>query len=278
MSLSEPRTVVTGGASGLGRAFCVEVGRRRGRVLVSDVDLDGGEETAELVRSEGGQARVVTCDVREPQQVEALHAAASDWFGDTDLLVNNAGVAVGGLVAEVPLEDWRWVVDINLWGVIHGCHFFVPRMVQRRSGHVINVASIAGLIAPPNLGPYNVTKAGVVSLSETLHFEVAGHGVRVTVLCPTFFQTNIAESARGAQNPVQLEWARNAMRESKVQAPDVARAAIDAVERNQLYALPMADGRGLWRIKRWAPGIFARVVPSITDDGSFLNNLVFRRR
>ena len=122
------RAVVTGGGSGLGRAFCLEVARRGGRVVVSDVDLEGAEGTARQVRDAGAEAFVVECDVRDPEAVDALAGKADELLGGTDLLCNNAGVAVGGPFNEIPLEDWRWIMDINLWGVIYGCRTFVPKM------------------------------------------------------------------------------------------------------------------------------------------------------
>jgi len=249
------RAVVTGGGSGLGRALCLEVARRGGRVVVSDVDLAGAEETAAQVRGAGSEAFVVECDVRDPEAVERLSARADELLGVTDLLCNNAGVAVGGPFTEIPLEDWRWIMDINLWGVIHGCRTFIPKMQERGQGHVINVASAAGLLASPSMAPYNVTKAGVVALSETLYAELKKSGVKVSVLCPMFFQTKIAENARssGPFDEKTVAVIEKLMRRSKVQAPDVARVALDAVAKGMLYALPMRHGRVLWRVKRSLP-------------------------
>jgi len=274
VSLIEPRSVVTGGASGLGRAFCEELGRRRGRVLVADVDLEGAEETAERIRRLGGRARVAGCDVRSAEQVESLAEAAEGWFGDTDLLVNNAGVAVGGPVDEIPLEDWRWQVDVNLWGVIHGCHSFVPRMRKRRSGHVINVGSLAGLVSPPHLAPYNVTKAAVIALSETMHAELREEGIRVTVLCPSFFKTRIVDSSRGMAGEGQREAVVRLMERSRVQAPEVALEAIRAVVHGHLYAVPMRDARTMWRFKRLLPGPMYRVLSRWASDPGWLDRLV----
>jgi short-subunit dehydrogenase len=131
-------------------------------------------------------------------------------------------------------------------------------------GHVINVASAAGLLAPGGMAPYNVTKAGVVAMSETLAGELAGTGVGVSVLCPTFFTTNIAEAGRGSDDRMK-RIARKMMAKSKVQAPDVARAALDAVERGDLYVVPMSDGRWAWRIKRVSPQGFHRMAPKLLE-------------
>ena len=265
MAFENATAVVTGGGSGLGRAFCAELGRARARVLIADVNADGAEETAELVRQAGGEARVATIDVADRGQVESLATIAGEWLGDTDLLINNAGVAVSGPIGDVTLEDWKWQIDINLWGVIYGCHYFVPRMKKRRRGHVINVASAAGLLAPPQLGPYNVAKAGVVALSETLYAETKKLGVKVTVLCPSFFRTNIADSGRGVVDEKSRAALVRLMDRSKVQAPEVARAALGACTKGQLYCVPMTDAQVSWRLKRAIPGRFYDLLSRATD-------------
>jgi short-subunit dehydrogenase len=252
--------VVTGAGSGLGRAFCEELGARGVRVVVSDIDEVGAAETAERVRAAGGDAKVVRCDVADAAQVDALAAAARAWVGDVDLVINNAGVAVAGRFETIELANWQWIMGINLWGVIHGCRAFVPAMRARKRGWIINVASAAGLLSTPKMAPYNVTKAGVVALSETLHAEVAADGVHVSVLCPTFFQTNIGKSGRGAIDQRMAQMMEKLMARSKVQAPDVAKAALAGVAKNQLYVVPMADGRAMWRLKRLAPQRFYEVI------------------
>lgn len=253
MRLPNPiRAVVTGAGSGLGRAFCLELARRGGRVVVSDVNAEAAERTAEAVRAAGGEGHVVHCDVSRPEQVEALAARAEEQLGTVDLLINNAGVASAGEVGEVPLDDWHWIMGVNLWGVIHGCHYFLPRMKARRAGHVINVASAAGLLSVPTMAPYNVTKAGVVALSETLCGELANYGIGVTVLCPTFFQTDICKKGRILDERGRKQ-AEALMARAKLDAEGVARAALAAAEEGRLYALPMDDGRWMWRLKRLAP-------------------------
>ncbi|MEM9491486.1 MAG: SDR family NAD(P)-dependent oxidoreductase [Myxococcota bacterium] len=250
------RAVVTGAASGLGRALSLELAQRGGRVVISDIDAKGSEATAEQVRERGGEAHIIPCDVRDPAAVEDLAASAREAMGAVDLVANNAGVAVGGAFEQVSLDDWRWIVDINLWGVVNGCRAFYPAMKERGRGYIINVASLAGLVSGPQLAPYNMTKAGVVALSEALHIEARDHGVHVTALCPSFFVTNIAQNARGAINQRASAAIARAMQGSKVQAPEVAATAIDAVLAGQLYAVPMRDARVMWRLKRAAPGRF----------------------
>ncbi len=262
MSLPErPRAVVTGAGSGLGRALCLELARRRARVVVSDVNEASARETARLVEEAGGEARVVPCDVTKPEQVDALARESEAAFGGVDLVVNNAGVGCAGEVGKMSLADWKHVLDVNLWGVIHGCHSFVPLLRKQGTGHILNIASAAGLISTSYLAAYNVSKAAVVSLSETLLAELKPVGIGVTVACPTFFRTNIAASAHITENEDGQNLTALASRlvdKASVSAEQVARELVRAVERDRLYVLPMADGRWAWRLKRLAPGAFAR--------------------
>jgi NAD(P)-dependent dehydrogenase (short-subunit alcohol dehydrogenase family) len=261
-----PRVVVTGAGSGLGRAFCLELARRGGRILGVDIDLGRAEETAALCKPLGGELRPGRCDVSKADEVAALATQMDGAFGGTDLVINNAGVAVSGRVGNIPLPDWQWIVGVNLWGVIYGCHTFVPRFRAAGGGTVLNVASAAGLLAAPEMAPYNVTKSGVVALSETLHAELAGTGVSVTVLCPTFFRTNIARDGRANDSSALPEDAQKLMDRASVQAPEVARMALDAASAGKLYALPHADGRWMWRVKRAMPETFqGTLVPRVVE-------------
>lgn len=265
MALEKLNAVVTGGAGGLGRAFCEVLGRRQCKVVIGDIDVEGAEETAQMVERLGGEARVVRCDVRDFEQVNALSDALDDW-GPAQLLINNAGVAVSGPFEQIEEEDWRWIVDINLWGVIHGCRVFIPQMKARGQGYVINVASTAGLVSMPGMAPYNVTKAAVVALSETLYGELKASGVHLTALCPTFFKTSIVTSSRGPTDQQLNDVAQRAMERSRIQAPQVARIALDDVASNRLYSVPMSDGRFFWRLKRLAPQGFESLLSKITSN------------
>lgn len=243
------RAVITGAASGFGRAMALRLASRGARLVLGDIDEEGLDETARLVRDAGGEACTLRCDVRVASEVEALATLADEAYGGTDILVNNAGVAVAGPVGEVPLDDWRWQIDINLWGVIHGCHFFVPRMKEAGRGWILNVASCAGLLCTPEMGPYNVTKAGVVALSETLAGELSGTGVTVSALCPTFFRTNIHKSAR-APDPETKALSEKLVTKAKWSAEQIADVALRALQEGDLYVVPQNDGKVLWRAKR----------------------------
>ena len=254
MSLpNEPRAVVTGAASGLGRAFCRRLAARRARIIACDVDEAGLAET--LAELRGADAHAMRCDVTRADDVAAVAAEADRRFGATDLLINNAGVAVAGRVGEVSLDDWQWIVGVNLWGVVHGCHEFVPRMRRQKSGYILNVASAAGLLSPPRMAPYNATKAAVIALSETLRAELFNDGIGVSVLCPTFFPTSIGKNARVADDAMRA-LVEKAMARSKHTSDEVAELALAQTEAGQLYVVPMRDGRWLWRMKRLAPERF----------------------
>ncbi|MCS6899165.1 MAG: SDR family NAD(P)-dependent oxidoreductase [Myxococcales bacterium] len=243
------RAVVTGGGSGLGRALCNDLAGRGARVLVTDVNLPTAEETAEMLRCRGCEAHAMQVDVRKPEQVEAMARKASELWGGTDVLVNNAGLAVVGELGKIPVEEWQFQVDVNLMGVIWGCHYFGPEMVRRGSGFLLNVASAAGLLAAPMMGPYNVTKAGVIALSETLFVELGPAGVHVSVLCPTFLRTNIHKAARSFGGGTG-EKTDKLVTEAKWSAEEVAKVAIDEMLVGRLYIIPQTDGKILWRAKR----------------------------
>ncbi len=252
------RSIITGGGSGLGRALAMELAGRGARILIADVNEAGGTETVRMLTDAGAQAHFQSCDVRDSAQVEGLADVAETKLGGVDLMVNNAGVAVTGKMGEVSLEDWRFIVDVNLLGVVHGCHTFAPRLAAQGRGYILNVASAAGLLCPPDMGPYNVTKAAVVALSETLRGELGAKGVGVSVLCPTFFETNLMDSARGPGHHRSL--ATKLMKRSNVQASDVSRAALDALDNGRLYVIPMFDGRAMWSFKRLMPQAYAGTV------------------
>ena len=257
MSFPTPlRAVITGAGSGLGRALALDLSGRGASVVISDIDPSSAEETAGLVRAQGTRAEVIPCDVTDRDAVFGLVDETERRLGGIDFLANNAGVAVGGPFDELSIDDWRWAVDINLWGVIYGCQAAVPKMKAQGRGYILNVASAAGLLAPPAMSAYNVTKAGVVSLSETLYAEYKHSGIHVAVLCPTFFKTNIIGSGRGATTEKEDAQISRWMERAKVQAPGVAKTAVDAARDGKLYVQPMRDGRMAWRLKRTHPQRF----------------------
>lgn len=256
MIRKDARAVVTGAGSGLGAALCTQLAQRGAKIIAADIDLEAATATATRL---GSDVHPVKCDVSSLADVEALADETERLLGGIDLLVNNAGVAVAGQMGEVPIADWRWIVDINLWGVIHGCHVFVPWMRAQKSGNVLNVSSAAGLLSPPRMAPYNTTKAAIIALSETLHADLEPDGVGVTVLCPTFFPTNLTQSKRTAPDEKTRRAAQRLVAKGGWTADEIARAALAGVDANELYVAPQLDGRWLWRLKRLAPKRFNKL-------------------
>jgi len=268
------KAVVTGAGSGIGRAFALELAARGGEVLCADIDKDRADETVRLItRIHGRPAHAVRCDVSQRTDMESLALHAELIFGGPPtLVINNAGVGIGGKpVGEIGFDDWQWALGINLWGVVHGSEIFTPQLRAAGHGGIINVASAAGFTAAPSMGPYNVSKAAVMSLSETMAAELSGSGVAVTVLCPTFVQTNVARDGRITAGSMRL--AENLMRWTGFTPERVARTTLDANDRGQLYVLPQLDAHVIWHLKRHFPALYThalgmlnRVLPH--DDSS----------
>jgi NAD(P)-dependent dehydrogenase (short-subunit alcohol dehydrogenase family) len=251
--------VITGAGSGIGEAFATERARRGGRVMCSDIDETAARATAEaIVAAGGGEALATRCDVTQLDDVVQLAKVAQDWFGGPPtVVINNAGVGAGGTaIGETDIDDWRWLLGINLWGPIHGCHVFAPILREAGYGGIINVASAAAFGAAPGMAAYNVSKPGVLSLSETLAAELSGTGVRVTVLCPTFVKTNIVDSGRITDKSTQT--ADRLMRWTGFPPERVARTCLDTLDRGGLYCMPQPDARIGWGIKRFTPTVYTR--------------------
>jgi len=252
--------VITGAGSGIGAAFAVELAKRGGRIVCSDIDEMSARTTADAIIADGGQATSLRCDVSQVDDVALLAKEAQTWFGGPPtVVINNAGVGAGGTpIGDVSLDDWNWVLNVNLWGPIHGCHVFAPILREAGYGGIINVASAAAFGAAPGMAAYNVSKAGVLSLSETLAAELSGTGVNVTVLCPTFVKTNIVESGRITDKSTQM--AGRLMRWIGFSPERVARTCLDTLDRGGLYCMPQPDARIGWGIKRFTPTVYTRVV------------------
>ena len=254
--------VVTGAGSGIGAAFAVELARRGGRVVCSDINEVAAAKTVSTITDNGGEAVAITCDVSRFDDVRELAAQSESWLGAAPtLVINNAGVGSGGApIGELPLDDWQWVLGINLWGPIHGCHVFAPILrsaePSNRPRGIINVASAAAFAAAPSMAAYNVSKAGVLSLSETLAGELSRSAVKVTVLCPTFVKTNIVESGRIAEETTQL--ATRLTRWIGFSADKVARICLDTHDRGELYCMPQLEAKIGWSVKRLVPGTYTR--------------------
>lgn len=257
---SEKRIFVTGGASGFGRALAERWARAGYRVCIGDIHEERGKETLAALRALGATAHSLRCDVTKEEDLEAAAAWLKANWGGVDIVVNNAGVAVGGGITEISLEDWRWIVDINLLGVVRGCKVFTPIFKKQGQGRFVNVSSMAGLIHPPMMSAYNATKAGVVAISETLRVELAGDGIDVTVVCPSFFRTNLTETMRSG-NADTARITDRLVNKAKRGADEIAELTFRGVERGDFHVLTHADGKVAWMLKRLAPfSVYARAI------------------
>jgi NAD(P)-dependent dehydrogenase (short-subunit alcohol dehydrogenase family) len=285
--LGRPRTVpgaprrvlITGAASGLGLALAEAWAQRGWNVLLTDRDAEAlereaqrlaaapvrstrGEEVAERLASKPGAGALpepriasLVLDVTD----EDDWAAALEWtrerWGGLDVLVNNAGVATGGRMELASMEDWRWVIDINLLGVVQGCRTFIPLFKEQGSGHIVNTASLAGLILPPTMASYNVVKAGVIALSETLRFELMPYGINTTVVCPNFFKTNLAQNLRTTDANVERA-VDKLVSKSSVPASVIAEQVVYGVDEGRFLVLTDRQGRIAYFVKRFLPPLY----------------------
>jgi len=248
-SLQGKVAVVTGAASGIGRELALACAAEGARLAIADVDERGLAETARLLPA-GCESIQARCDVSQARDLESLAERTWERFGAAHVIFNNAGVAVAGPVWSAPLDEWKWVLDVNLMGVVHGIRAFVPRMLEAKTeGHVVNTASVAGLLSVPGSGVYCASKHAVVSLSECLHHDLrmARSAIGVSVLCPAWVSTGIADSERNrpaelsARNPLAAPYEENvrkAVASGKLTAAEVARITVDAVKSNRFYVLP----------------------------------------
>lgn len=227
--------VVTGAGSGIGRALALLLARRGAFVHVADLDAGRAQAVTHQILDSGGQAVTHTVDVSDAAAVDALAEQVAQ-AGGVDLLFNNAGIGHAGNVADTPLSDWQRVIDVNLMGVVHGVHAFVPLLLtQGRPAHIVNTASVAGLLPVPGMVPYSTTKAAVIGLSEALDAELRPHRIRVSALCPGVIATDIVRTStmRGAWQ--ERHAGATELYATRGTSPDVvARAALDAVTRGQL--------------------------------------------
>jgi len=244
----------------LGRALAVRLARDGWRLALTDLDESGLAETLQHVTAAGGQGLCTPLDVRDPSAWQALRERLQTDWPRLDLLINNAGVCGAGAVGQYPLEDWQWILDTNLRGPIYGCHTMVPWLAQHPApAYVLNVSSVAGLLAPPTMGAYNVAKAGLIALSETLYHELYPRGLGVTVVCPGFFRSNLIPRGRFSSVAVQTR-AQSFHDAARLGADWVADRAVRAMYRRRLYVVDGFRARLLWRMKRCLPGVFHRLM------------------
>ncbi|MBL0162602.1 MAG: SDR family oxidoreductase [Xanthomonadales bacterium] len=254
---SSRRVLITGAGSGLGRALAFRYAEAGWRVACADIRLDRAEETVALITGFGIGAMALRVDVGDDDSFEELRDMVLAAWDGVDLVINNAGVSAGGSVLNASMDDWHWMLNINLLGVVRGCRMFGPVLIEQGGGHIVNIASFAALAGGPGMATYATAKAGVVTVSEGLRADLDGSNVKVSVVCPSFFQTNLLEGFR-APDSSSLKMATALMRGAKESAADIAEAIYKGVERGEFLILPSAVVRKGWRLKRWFPEFYFR--------------------
>jgi NAD(P)-dependent dehydrogenase (short-subunit alcohol dehydrogenase family) len=260
--------LVTGAASGLGRALAIELAKAGSDLVAVDVDEQGLGQTASMVESVGSRCMARRVDVSSRSEMEGLAADVLGDWGRVDVLVNNAGVGVGGELKDIPLDDFEWIVGINLMGEVYGTRLFLPQMVERGSGHIVNVSSLSGLVLLPFHIPYTTTKFGLYGFTEALWAETRRFGIGVTVVCPGAIRTNIMANTRVSAATAGEEafgdrWKGLLDRAGK-EPDEVARMVLRAVERGRFLVLTGPEAYLFYYLRRLAPGMMRSIVAAVT--------------
>ena len=259
--------IVTGAASGIGKALAGTLARRGATVVLADIDEAGAKAAADaLAAGPPGRVSGVALDVTDAEAVAALVERVAQDHGHLDFLFNNAGIAVAGPVSELTLAHWNRTIDVNLRGVVHGVVAAYPIMIRQGRGHIVNTASLAGLLPSPMLTPYGMTKHGVVSLSESLRMEAAEHGVRVSVVCPGVIDTPLLDKGNPPDLPPVAHMPNARTLLTKIigrayPAASLAEDVLDGVARNRPIIVTPRHARIPWRIYRISPRLMIETGP-----------------
>lgn len=252
------RTFITGAASGLGKALALELAGDGWTIGMADINIKQLEEAAVEVKQKGGKPLLFPLDVSDKDQYGKVAAAFLEEAGGIDLLFNNAGVGDGSPFEEYSLTNYEWMVGINQMGVVYGCYYFIPAMKKQGSGHILNTASAAAISCAPTMGAYNMTKAAVVAISETLYGELMDDNIQVSCIQPTYFRTNVIQYARGGE--IVKKATEMFMQRSGLEADAVAKEILQRAGKKELYIILPKDARKMWLFKRLAPTWFRKKV------------------
>jgi NADP-dependent 3-hydroxy acid dehydrogenase YdfG len=262
----QKRAFITGAASGLGKACCEILAKDGWTIGMADLREEPLLEVAEEMKRLGAKPLPYVLDVSDRNAYQSVAEQFLTEAGGIDILMNNAGVGDGGLFEEYGLENWEWMIGINQMSVIYGCHYFIPAFKKQKSGHIINTASLAAVSAAPTMGAYNVTKAAVVAMSETLYAELYDFKIGVSCLQPFYFRTDIAQFARGG------DWVKKAthamMNFSGLTAEEVAEESLRRSAKGELYILIPRLARTMWLVKRLFPTRFRMMVKKNMDESA----------
>jgi short-subunit dehydrogenase len=251
--------LITGGVSGLGLAMAVEWAKTGATLCLVDRSDEHKQKAVQAVEAAGGKAHYVQCDVTSDQDVEHLKQFTDANLPPIDVLINSAGVPTAGTFSAESMSAWEWVLGINLLGTVRVTKAYADDFRKRGQGHIVNIASQAGLTSMPLMGSYNATKAAVIALSETLKLELAPFGVGVSVVCPAFVSTNLHTSLHEEQKAME-EVVTKLVQTGNVSAQAVAEATFQAVENNQFLVVTHKEGRTALRLKRWFPSLYFKIM------------------
>lgn len=256
------KVLVTGAASGIGRELALAFAAEEATLLLADIDETGLEETARMLDGMKVHCRSYVVDISDRRQVGDMATKVREEFGGLDVLVNNAGVFVWADVADTTLEDWDWIVGVNLWGPIHTINAFLPGMIERKGGNIVNVASLGGLVTMPTVGAYSATKFGLVGLTETLQHELRPHGIAVTLVCPGNIRTPIIDhvKVRGYDREKLAKLSYGIM--PRMAADKAAAIILKGVKRGRAMVVLTPSAHIMWYIKRLSPALYRTVLGS----------------
>jgi len=257
--MSQRRVLITGAGSGLGLALALRYARSGARVACVDLIADRVEAARASLPGQGHIA--LLADVGSDESMQTLFDQIQNQWGGVDVLINNAGIASGGPMTETTMEEWRKLLEVDLLSVVRGCRLFLPAMLAAGKGQILSTASFAGLAGAPGIMSYGVAKAGVVALSEQLRAEVHDKGILVGVICPSFFRTNLIDTAVGSDKTRKM--ALRLMDTSPDTVDSVADKVFKAAERGKFLIIPTKREPMLWRLKRWFPSIYFKVLTHV---------------